>query len=415
MKIKNNISIYFIILSLISSSNCVNSQQIKGKTIFHEDNLTVIKLWGTHQERGFAYGYLAGNQILHIYNNYIKPAFGNNIGRAKATVYNKKNIHIDNKYIKEAKAIIKGMKAAKVKLNGFTYIDLLLANSFLDIEGIGKNKKLSNGCSSLMSWGNATKDTYLNSASVVTRHLDWTVNKALIENNLILVHLPTEKDEQPWLMVGYFGQMSVLSGCNKSGLSVFQHMMYDNIAEIKTAKYEPIWFSLRKAIEQKDFDNSGSNDVNDLKAVLKSNNYGYADAYIISALSSSYSKKDSIKALVAEISPDLPYFTFRTNTYEDKITGDNLYAANYPIKRNDKRQYCKRYKSIKNALGKGINIDDKKSWKLLTKNSRLKGYNLQTIQIIPEKGILKLSVWNNNRDAFKNKAKFFDLNKLFKK
>lgn len=404
-----------LIVLLLFKSNNTATQQINGEIVYQEDNITVIKVWGTHQERGYAYGYLGGERILHLFKKYITPALGSNLDKARATVNNKQFIKIDQKYIEEAKAIIHGMRAAKVELHGFNYIDLLVANSFLDMRGLVKNGNISNGCSSLMSWGDATNGTSLKGKSVITRHVDWSVVPALLENNLILVHIPSEKDEQPWLLIGYFGQMNVLSGCNKGGLTVFQHTMYDKIAKIKKVQYEPIWFSLRKALEQNDYDRNGSNDVNDLKAVLVANRDGYADAFIISAMAASHANQDNLIALVAEIAPDKPYFTFRNNSYPDNIVGDNLYAANYPIKRNNQHRYGSRYKSVQNALDKGINIDAEKSWNLLTTYSRIKVNNLQTIQVVPEEGILKLSVWQNNREAFKNKPQVFDMNELFKK
>jgi len=414
MKTKIHILISLLILFyFVCSSAC--AQQVNGKMVQQKDNITVIKVWGNHQERGFAYGYLGGEKILNLFKKYITAAMGKNLAKARATINNKKYFHIEDKYIEEAKAIIQGMKAAKVELQRFDYIDLLVANSFLDIRRLVKNGNLSNGCSSLISWGSATKNTDLNGGSVITRHLDWTVVPALIENNLILVHIPSEKDEQPWLMVGYFGQMNVLSGCNKAGLSVFQHVMYDNISKVKFREIRAHLVLFKEAIEQKDYDKSGSSDVNDLKAVLKSNKYGYADAFIITALANSHSKPDSLIALVAEIAPDKPYFTFRNNSFPDKIPGDNLYAANYPIKRKNQFRYGRRYKSVQNALSEGFDIDATKSWELLTTYSRIKGNNLQTMQVVPGKGILKLSVWQNNKEAFKNKPQVFDLNELFKK
>lgn len=404
-----------LIVLLLFKSNYAEAQKVNGEIVRQKDNVTVIKVWGTHEERGFAYGYLGGTRIMHLFKKYITPALGSNLDKARATVNNKQLIKIDKKYIEEAKAIIQGMKAAKVELDGFNYIDLLVSNSFLDMRGLVKNGNLSNGCSSLMSWGDATKGTVLNGKSVITRHVDWSVVPALLENNLILVHIPSEKDEQPWLMIGYFGQMNVLSGCNRGGLTVFQHMMYDKIVKEKLVRYEPIWFSLRKALEQNDYDHNGSNDVNDLKAVLVANKDGYADAFIISAMAASHVNNDNLIALIAEIAPDKPYFTFRNNSYPDNIIGDNLYAANYPIKRNNQNRYGSRYRSVQNALNKGINIDAAKSWNLLTTYSRIKVNNLQTIQVIPEEGVLKLSVWQNNREAFKNKPQVFYINELFKK
>ncbi|OQY05359.1 MAG: hypothetical protein B6I20_01350, partial [Bacteroidetes bacterium 4572_117] len=413
-KMKIQVITALLLLTIIESS-CVFSQQIKGEIVHQKDNITVIKVWGTHKERGFAYGYLGGEKILQLFKNYITPALGSNLAKARIAISSQQYIQIENKYIDEAKAIIEGMKAAKVDLKGFNYNDLLLANSFLDIRGLGKNNKLNNGCSSLMSWGSATKGTSLKGESVITRHLDWSVVPTLTNNNLILVHIPAETDEQPWLMVGYFGQMSVLSGCNKAGLSIFQHMMKDDMSEVKSAKYTPIWFSLRKALEQKDYNQDGYNDVNDLKAVLISNKDGYANTYIICALAAAIAKADNQIAMVAEIGPNKPHFTFRGNLYDDKINGDNLYAANYPIKRNNRRRYGGRYNSINKFLANGVDIDAEKSWDIMTTYSILKARNLQTMQIIPKSGVLKLSIWLNNKDAYKNKAQIFNIHELFKK
>ncbi len=395
MKI-NKISKFFICSCFcIIALNCAEGQKVNGRIIKKTNNLTILKVWGTHSERGFAYGYLMGDKIKTIYEAYVKPNFGKNISFAKIAIKSGK-FKIENKYINEAKAVIKGMEAGGANTEDFDYSDLLIANSLLDFYGFSKK----NGCSSLISWGEATQNTDLNGKSIITRHMDWEPVKELVENNVVVIHIPSEPDEQPWLMVGYAGQISVLSGTNSAGLSVFQHVMPgDYKYSKKKPKYEPIWFSLRKVLEQKDYDNSGQNDVNDLRKVLSENEKGYADGYIITAMAPNSCNNDSLTACVAELAPDKPYITYRTNSYNDKIDGKNVYAANDPIARKDEKSYCARYFKVIDTMGKGTGIDETVSWNIMKEKSKLSS-NLQMMQIIPEKGILKLSVWEDNNPAY---------------
>ena len=401
--IKNLILISFILII----SNCSVAQKINGKIIKQNKYLTILKLHGTHKQRGFAYGYLLKDRVRVIYDNYIKQGFSGFLPYARKSIETGV-FKIDKKYIIEAKAIISGMASAGADTSGFSYIDILIANSFLDFDAF------TNGCSSLMSWGDATKHTKLKGKSVITRNMDWEVSPLLMQNNVIVIHIPSEKDEQPWLMVGYAGQIGVLSGTNKGGLSVFQHMMYyDNQKFVEDKpKYEPIWFSLRKALEQNDFDKSGQNDVNDLRAVLTGNKEGYASGFIVSALAGSNSGADSLIALVAELAPNKPYLTFRAKKDNIKITGDNLFAANSPIKRNNEKGFCRRYFRVYKTLLKIKSIDDSIAWEIMKEKSHL-SQNLQTIQVIPENSELKLSIRKNIKQNKKQTPETYDLNKFW--
>ncbi|MFN8255792.1 MAG: hypothetical protein U0W24_08905 [Bacteroidales bacterium] len=387
--------------------------KVNGKIVFQDSLLTVIKVWGTHYDRGLAYGYLLGERIKIVYEGYIGKAMKENLAKAKKAVASNKYLTIDEKYIEECKAIVAGMDSAGVDLSGFSYEDLIVANSFLDLQSIIKGYNLSNGCSSLMAWGKVTAGSELKGKSMVTRNLDWTAASKLLRNNLIVIHIPAEKDEQPWLSVGYVGHVGALSGTNKSGLSVFQHVMYDDIKVKDFLTYEPVWFSMRKALEQNDFDKSGQNDVNDLKSVLIQNKNGYAAGYILSALAPSTAGADSLIAMVAELAPDKPLFTFRNSSFDDKFNQNMLYAANYPISRNNEKRYCKRYDGTINAVNKIQNLDPETAWQIMAKNSCLPDVNLQMIQVIPEMSVLKISLWKSNKGAFNYAPQLFNLKDLF--
>ncbi len=390
-----------------------NKEVVNGEMISQTANVTVLKVWGTHKERGYAYGYLLGDKIREVYEGYVGYVFKPFIVKAKEAIKSNQVLKIEQDYIDECKAIIEGMNAAGFNTKNFDYLDLLVSNSFLDLRAIMGSDAEPNGCSSLMAWGEATNNEELDGKSIITRNLDWSVSTKLIQNNIILIHIPSEEDEQPWLSIGYVGHCGALSGTNKSGLSIFQHVMYDDFKNREIGKYEPVWFSVRKVLEKKDYDQSGQNDVNDLKKILFENKNGYADGYILSAMARSDCGADSLIAMIAELGPEKPFISIRDNSFEDKFGGELLYAANYPICRNNKLRYGTRYNSTSKKAADYKSIDSEASWKIMTSASCLENANLQTMQIIPELGILKLSVWENNKGAYANKPKTYDLKNLF--
>lgn len=398
--------LYFSIVLLLKISVFAQNPVVNGEILQQDSALTVMRVWGTHDERGFAYGYLAGEKILAMYDGYIRESFGDGLETAKRNIANG-IFTIDTKYITEAKAIVRGMAAAGTDVSDFDYLDILPANSFLDISMLMKN-----GCSTLMSWGDATDNDELHRAVMATRFMDWDIAPELMYNNLILIHIPSEPDEQPWLLVGYAGQIGVLSGANKAGLCVFQHVMFDELNfPTKAPEYEPIWFSLRRSLEQKDPDGNGQSDVNDVRFTLAQNKKGYADGFIVAAISTQ-NAQDDLAAMVAELAPCKPFNTFRTNTYDDQISGDNLYAANSPIARQDAKSYCSRYFKIYKNIAENQTFTSSEHQKLMAQKSNADG-TMQAMQIIPSLGILRFSSYKNAKPAYRNTYQTFDLNKLF--
>jgi|GEM_PF-207588 len=390
-------------------------QTLNGEILPTQDNITIVKVWGNHQERGYAQGFLLAEKIESIIKNYIIPKFGGSLSYAKSVLLNSSNFIIDSVYIEEAKSLVQGMAAAGY--TGYDYSDVLVANSLLDLSGILSkdfNIDFKLGCSSLMSWGDATTGTPLDGKTAISRHLDWEVNHYLISNQVMIIHIPTEPDEQPWIMVGFAGQIAALSGFNKSGLSAFQNVLSGISGHATLGKeYIPIWFALRKGLESKDFNSDGKNNTEDIKDVLLTSQNGFAACCIISSAAPSTNIYDSLIALVSEVAHTSPYHTFRSNSYDDLIPGDNLYAANSAIVRNNARQYCTRYYSLASAIGTGLNIDSLKNWTLLRDYSRAPGINIQFMQVIPELDMFKLSVYTSSTPAYSVNPGIYKLDTLF--
>lgn len=411
---------FIFISSLVFTIYCAHaSESINGKVIMDTTGIKIIKVWGSHKERGFAMGYLLAENIRDIYKGYMEPFLGKYHEIIKNHIVVEKVIKIDKIFHDEAESMIQGMKKAGVVIENFDAYNILLSNAFLDLLGLSSLNELrksrkAHGCSTLMSWGEATKGTELNGKSIVTRHLDWPANDYVIRNQVIVFHNPSEKNEQKWFMIGFAGQISVLSGINKSGLCVFLHMLSDfeedNIP-LPAKPFEPLSFTLRRAIERKDYNKDGKNNIEDIKTALSENKKGYAEGFIVSMLGPTQ-KTDSLTAAVAELTPTAPYIVYRSNNDSDRINGCNLYAANSSVKRFNKQNFCKRYLAVSQALGSGLNMNSSKCWDIMKNYSKLTN-NIQLIQYVPQQKILRISIYKNGRPAYDNKPQVFYLKNIF--
>lgn len=406
----------WICFSLLPFGN-VFSQQVNGEIISDQNNLTVVKLWGTHQERGYAYGFLLANKIKNIYEGYLMPQFGAGLSGAKLLIQQGQVLSIQPEYITEAQAIYDGMTAAGFSVANGNYLDILVANTFLDLMGLNDNfgtKALKNGCSSLMTWGEATTGSVDAGKAFISRHLDWTASPYLTNNQVLVIHIPSETDEQPWAMIGFAGQMSVLSGVNDGGMATFQHMLSDfNEPSTMNPPYDPIWFSLRRALEKIDYNSDGVQNVNDVRSALAASSHGYSEGYIITALAEADHITDSLIALVAEVTPNTPTHTFRYNNYPDNIPGDNLYAANYEIKRNDHLHYCSRYNGIVSSFTDSTGISKADNWEKMRLYSNSGSGNIQFMQFCPDDRELLLAWHHNGIPGYQNEPDTFNLDELF--
>ena len=396
-----------------------------GEIISEENEVTVLKVWGTHAERGYAQGYFLAQQIASLWGNYLRyNHYSSNYAEAKSILTTNNNFNIPDEYVTEAQSVMQGMNDAGIDITGLDEWDLLLMSSFLDVDGIlysSSKKKKGPGCSTLISWGGATQSTELSGKSVATRFTDWGAYNGIIGNDVIVIHLPSEIDEQPWVNVGYAGIIAPLSGMNQGGLGIFGQILLSNGSDhgqgTTGQNYEPTWFTIRKALEKTDYNNDGFNDVNDIKDASLSNINGYADGFIYTSVAKTTPNDDEKIAMITEMAATSPYLTHRTNAYDDEIPGQNLYSANEQIKRNDNRDYCLRYNSVKNNIGDGEHWTTQTHWDFMKDYSNswilMQWDNIQMMQYIPEDQILTYSGYTGSTQAYNSETLTLDLDTIF--
>jgi len=395
---------------LLLATGFMKAQPVKGFVYKDTMGIQVVKIWGTHQERGYALGYLTGAKITDMIVNYLKPQFGAYYNTAKSTLVQGADIVIRQVFTEEAQGVIDGMDAAGTNTGNLDKYDILLGSSFLDIENI-MSKMDGPGCSSLMSWNDATAGTGLNGKSVVSRHMDWNFSNILIKHNTMVVHFPSEPGESKWMMVGFSGMMGALSGISPE-FGTFQHVISDYSGSgMHNKQYTPIWFALRQALEAADYNNDGERNVQDVRAVLDSCQNGFAAGFIVCSMAKS-NPVDSLVALVAELTPTTPTHSYRGNSYPDSIPGDNLYAANEQIVRNNAMNMSARYNSIRTHIGDGTGISLSGNWELMRDYSH-QSNNMQFMEYAPEADFFQLAIYRDNKFPYLNTPTVFSLAELF--
>jgi hypothetical protein len=177
--------------------------------------------------------------------------------------------------------------------------------------------------------------------------------------------------------------------------------------------YEPHQFTMRKAIETLDYNGDGNNNTEDVRAAVSSNPQGYGVGFIINSIARFDPDSDSLTATIAEIAPQPAYITFRTNSYVDLIPGDNLYAANSPIARNNAHNYCSRYYNVYNHIGDGTGLGSEESWALMKNYSHQSIWSYMFLQYISDLGVLNLSALRDSTNAWELDSTRFYIREFF--
>ncbi|MCD4797077.1 MAG: T9SS type A sorting domain-containing protein [Candidatus Cloacimonetes bacterium] len=397
--------IIFLILFGFSVSLCF-AQTVNGDTLT-VDGKKILKIWGTHYERGYATGYLVGDKIKYIMEDYFIPTYfmNNSVLYENCRMYYLNNFDVEDKYHSEAQGIIDGMIEAGLDL--FSVVlqrdmdsnDVLMVNALVDLVVLIENGEF--GCSSISSWGPSTyQDPDLNGAPVITRNMDWTPHPALLENHLLVIHFPSEDNEVNWLSFTFPGFIGGLSALNEDGLSAFMNMGNVN-SYPNTEIFHPILFSIRNAIETYDYNGDMNVDPLDVRNAIE-------DKYQISG--SIVHCINNSEALVIECNNESGVEA-RDDTDNTIIPFNNLAATNH-FRKLYPPDYCYRYENISDSLIVNSEITIERSWNLLAGAAGVSS-TLHTIQYAPTLNMVKWSTATSGIPAYQNVPTVFDLEELF--
>ncbi len=401
-----------ILLILAFSTALLSAQEPQGYIEYKEDK-KIVRVWGTHYERGYGQGYMLCNEIIDIFCNYfLGYLFGNNAYFYGVTRANfEQSFVVDDKYITEGDGVLDGIVASGQTLyndvleRDLDVTDLMMCNSIVDFAD-DKNPFSDNSfCSSLTSWGSSTFDApELLGESIITRFLDWTPHQTLMDNHILMVSFPTESYEQNWISFTFPGLFGCLSAINENGVGSFYNVGNNNSYDPQDT-FQPIFLSIRNGIEAVDYDGSGQCDPIDVVKAVSDN--VQRTGSIMNVLSST--EKDSF-ALIIECNNYMG-IAVRTQADNTEIPGDNLAATNH-FRKLYTPVYCYRYEGIVDSLDISTFIDPERSWTLLSGAAGISS-NIQVIQYIPSTGAILWSARTGSVPAYLLAPTAFTTDELF--
>ena len=387
--------------------------QVNG-SIENVSNKKVMFLWGTHDERGYAHGYLLGENLKSLMDSYLieyicqKNVAAYSMLRQVYTNY----FEVDERYQVEAESMVKGIKESGVSLvnnvigREYDVNDFLMMTALPEIEQlIFGLVDVQFGCSSISSWGSVTEnDPELNGSLVITRLMDWSNEESLCDNHLLIVNLPSEENEQPWISFGFSGLIGALSAINEAGVAAF--MNQGNIAEHDyTHKFNPVLLSIRDGIESADFNGDDICDDQDILNAVQAKVHGGA-----SLIHTVMEKGIDDNPFIIEVNNKLG-IVIRGNNDNTLVKGNNLVATNH-FRKLYQPEDCSRYSRIIDSLDRSSEMTSARSRNLLGGAAGVT-FNLQAIQYVPAKGKVYWATATTESAAFQNEYSEFDISSLF--
>jgi len=202
------------------------SQEEKAKvngSLEESKGMRVLRLWGSREEMGYAYGYLLADELLEVIEQALfdgmLSSFPRNWTYERVARVVEERILWPEGYHEEMEAMVSGMEAALGSLPEITHqriergsavvepMMLAMLNASRDLAD------LSLDCCSFAAWGEATGDGQTRVGG--TEQGAWGV---MSEHTLLMVRKPD--DGLGWTCSNIVGSLSCMRGMNETGVAV---------------------------------------------------------------------------------------------------------------------------------------------------------------------------------------------------
>jgi len=190
--------------------------------------LPVLQVHGTAEERGFAHGYLVGEQIIDFFEFYVLEDSWRSARRYEAEFAPFLESHFDYspEYLAEADAVVRGMEASGIDMTvpwlgrEFRRVDLLAINAYIERRATQPSAAAGGGCSQFAFWGQATEGSDVGGGLIAGRNMDGEVDlrKVTVTHFLLFAVDPSEPGRRRWVSAMWPGFVGTISGINEEGL-----------------------------------------------------------------------------------------------------------------------------------------------------------------------------------------------------
>jgi hypothetical protein len=374
----------------------------------------VLTLRGTHYERGYGHGSLLASAIMDVFSDaYITRFMDADSGLYEsARRWAHAHLVFDSCYVQEARGMYMGMQQTGISLYDTTlqrsidWFDLLMLSC---VEELYTKTGKTMGCSSISSWGDATAhDSLLQGDVIITRHWDYTRLPSLIQNLILIVHIPAEDDKQPWLSACWAGMIGSCSAVNSDGMGAFlNYGPLDTNQATHTNIHRPLSLSLRTAVASCDYNGDGISSAGDVETAIRDYR-----PYFGAIVHVTNPPDNTPPSLVIECSNTDGVVT-RTKDHNTRIPGSHLVATNHFRLLHAPRP-CDRYAAIADSLDHSTHMTRSRSWSMMADAAAYPGC-LYSMSYIPSRALLSYARTrlHDARPAYAHPGDDLDLDSMF--
>ena len=356
------------ILALLLFNSCQREEELKGR-LETKSGQTILTVWGSHYDMGYAQGYLLGKNFLEMFDYYLLDHFGG----AENYEVNVRPYVTDHcvdpnqtPYGEELGGLLDGWKQVcadsgwstsseflgrEVDINDLYTAQFVPDFFWLDLGSIQ--------CSSLSAWDDATKsDPQLAGGLIYCRILDWTTDELLIDNTVIVVYQPEDASETGWVSFTYPFFMGCLSGVSEDGVCASYNLGNHNVLQDESGKFWPILWSIRQGIENADYNGGGTHDSKDIYAAIA--DHPRTGTHIVHCAGPALGSNAVLPCVVEANNAGI---AIRYPSDEPDIAPDHLIATNHHRKLYPPSS-CGRYSTLLDNLSEDPNVTTKRAWDL---------------------------------------------------
>ena len=375
MKPRTNLTAFLLATVLWQSAAAVAAQPA-----WSFGGARVVVLSGTHRERGVAHGKALAAEVLDVVDNYVLESLNPLLYSVMVSRIDKLMI-VDADMQAEAEGLVAGAREALGGnlrsgrlLRDIGWKDVVALNMYVDYVGAG--------CSSLSAWGDATMNSDLKERAVIARNLDWSLSDALLRNQVLFIHLPSEAGEKPFVSVGFAGFVGCLSCMSETGLAAFLNLGFGSRSGSFPPDYRfaPVSLTLRRGVEMPSSEDPVGTSV---KTLTSAPRVGSFIVHVLSAAS-----RPGGPAVVVELVSDGQ--AERQAADEKDLKGCFLVATNHHRKVSRPVE-CRRYETAREQARLHLGgFGPAEMWKLAARVRR--DDTMQSMLFVPATGELWLAV-----------------------
>ena len=239
------------------------TEEVNG-TLTEIEDVSILRIWGTSFEKGYAHGYLLAEDIVTMLENFIaNSTFGLNAATWENQVIPSIGMFtIVPRFEQELEGMLEGIEARKAA--GTVHLACLGRDMlYEDLAAINIGPDFfSLGCSSFAGWESMTTD----GRTITGRNFDWTEIPGVFEDQFVIAYIPEPGNEElGFVTINWPGIIGCFTVMNEEGVTLNINDT-NGYSPTETSGFHPRILIYREAIESAHAETA----VSDVENVLKS-------------------------------------------------------------------------------------------------------------------------------------------------